>query len=205
MAALAVESGLAFREALRAVSRPLPGLIARNSERVKAWEEKADERLNRIRKLHQKDPQPLLPLAGLVDDALDALEDAADLALAIDELLKDSAKHEELVAAAEEGAELALKSAQLFLKVLHQYSALVRGGAGEELFDTIDELKQTENQGDKLKRACLWKFLSTPEDSRFLFALRGIQERLEEAMNALSRAGFLVHDLAYRAMERNHG
>ncbi len=105
----------------------------------------------------------------------------------------------------EEGAELALESAQLFLRVLYRYRELARGGLGEPLFRTIHALKQAEQRGDVLKRDFRWKFLAAPGDVRTLLALRELGEAIEETINSLCRGGFLVHDLAYAAMEQRNG
>jgi uncharacterized protein Yka (UPF0111/DUF47 family) len=204
LATLAVEAALAARDALRAVTRPMPGLIARSYERVQRWEEKADERLNRIRKLNLKEPQPLLPVAAFVDDAMDALEDLSDLARVLEEHFPARSAPPEMVALLEEAMELALRAAQLFFRVLRHYRELLRGGIGEALFDAIDELKQTEQQGDRLKRSFRWRFLTVPAEPKLLLALQQVQDALEESINAMSRAGFLIHDLAYDAMERSH-
>jgi uncharacterized protein Yka (UPF0111/DUF47 family) len=205
LAGLAVESALTFRDALRSVSRPVPGLIARSHERICAWEERADERLNRIRKIHLKDPQPLLPVGASVDDALDALEDAIDLSHAIEVHAVDGNPPAEMLRMLEQAAETVVQSAQLFYRILHRYRDLVRGGTPETLFDLINELKQAEQSGDRLKREFRWKVLSSRDDPRVLLTLRELGDQVEEAINALKRAGFLVHDLAYTAMERIHG
>ncbi len=223
LAGLAVEASLAFRDAVRAITRPVPGLIQRSYVRIAGWEERADDRLNRIRKLHLKDDQPLLPVAVKVDDALDALEDACDLARSISERSEARSPGGELVSMLEESAELALRSSQLFLRILHRYRELAGGGLGEPLFSAINELKQTEKKGDQLKRSFRWKFLSPPEGvgdgprppaggggdaprgTLTLLALRELQGSVEEAINSLCRGGFLVHDLAYAAMERRNG
>ncbi|MBI4585106.1 MAG: hypothetical protein HY717_13930 [Planctomycetes bacterium] len=128
MASLGVEAGLTLRDALRALSRPNLGLITRSCERIQKWEERADDRLNRIRKLGIKDPQPLLAVAMYVDDAMDAMEDAADLARAFEEHYAGKAITPELLAMIEEGAELALRATQLFYKIIHHYRELVGGG-----------------------------------------------------------------------------
>jgi uncharacterized protein Yka (UPF0111/DUF47 family) len=205
LAGLAVETALSFRDSIRGLTRPIPGLIERNYQRICQWEERADERLGRIRKLHLKEPQALLPVGDYVDDALDALEDAGNLALALEAHFDKRVLPAEMMAMLEEAAELTLRASQLFFRVLHRYRELVRGGIGEALFDEINFLKQTEVEGDKLKRAFRWKFLSMPGDSRVLVTLRELGDEIESALNALSRAGFLIHDLAYAAMERSHG
>jgi uncharacterized protein Yka (UPF0111/DUF47 family) len=202
---LAVESSLTFRDSLRSVTRPVEGLIARGYDRIRRWEERADERLNRIRKIHLKEPQSLLPVGMYVDDALDALEDAADLALALEAIFKETVLPRDLVSLLEQSAEVAVRSAQLFYRILHRYRELVRGGIGEALFDLINELKQAEMAGDKIKREFYWKFLSAAGDLKILFALRDMCEEIESAINAFKRAGFQIHDLAYAAMERIHG
>jgi len=200
-----VEAALTFRDGLRALTRRVDGLIGRSYKRICQWEERADERINRIRKMNLRDPQPLLPVADYVDDALDALEDAANLTMALEAHFDKSTIPAEMISMLEEGAELTLRAAQLFFRVIHRYRELVRGGLGEALFDTINELKQTEVEGDKLKRTFRWKFLSLPGDAKVHIALREVGEEVEDAINALSRAGFLVHDLAYSAMERGRG
>ena len=43
LASLSVEASLAFRDALRTITRPMPGLIARSHGRISGWEERADE------------------------------------------------------------------------------------------------------------------------------------------------------------------
>lgn len=205
LAGLAVEAALTFRDALRSVSRPVPGLIARSHRRICAWEETADERLNRIRKIHLKESQPLLPVGACVDDALDALEDAIDIAHAVESHGADGNLPAETVDLLERGAETAVRAAQLFYRILHRYRELVRGGTPERLFDLINELKQAEGAGDEIKRELRWKLLSSPGDPRVLVTLRELGEHVEEAINSLKRAGFLIHDLAYAAMERIHG
>jgi uncharacterized protein Yka (UPF0111/DUF47 family) len=204
LASLSVEASLAFRDALRTITRPMPGLIGRSHGKISAWEERADDRLNRIRKLHLKEPQPLLPVAEKVDDALDALEDACDLARAVSEGFEPRSLPSELVAMLEEASELALASAQLFLRVFFRYRGLLRGGLGEPLFSMINELKQAEQRGDQIKRTFRWKFLASAEDAKVLLALRELGAALEETLNSLCRGGFLIHDLAYTAMEQRH-
>jgi len=205
LAGLAVEASLAFRDALRAVTRPIPGLIARSHERIARWEERADDRLNRIRKLHLKEPQPLLPVAEMVDDALDSLEDACDLTRALSECFPQGALPGELLAILEESAELSLQSSQLFLRIVHLYRRLVHRGIAEPLFSMINELKIAEQRGDEVKRQFRWKSLPSPADHRLLQLLGELKDREEEAINALSRGGFRIHDLAYAAMENHHG
>ncbi len=214
LASLAVEASLTFRDALRAMTRPVPGLIARCHTRIAAWEARADDRLNRIRKLNLKENQPLLPVSEKIDEALDALEDATDLARSVADRLpqphKDKDPSEarsgtEMVTMLEEAAEVALQSAQLFLRILYRYRELARGGLGEALFRAINDLKQAEQKGDDLKRTFRWKFLAAQGDVRLLLALREVGACIEEAINSLCRGGFLVHDLAYSAMEQRNG
>lgn len=205
LAGLAVECSLTFRDALRSVTRPSRGLIARSHERICRWEERADERLGRIRKVHLKEPQPLLPVGKCVDDALDALEDGGDLALRLEAHLDEGSVPTDLVRILERGAELTVQAAQLFYRIFDRYRALLRGGVPEALFDLINELKKTEQEGDRLKRELRWKFLSSQGDIRLLLTMTELGDKLEESLNALSRAGFLIHDLAYTAMERIQG
>jgi uncharacterized protein Yka (UPF0111/DUF47 family) len=205
VAGLTVEASLAFRDALRAVTRPLPGFISRSHERIARWEERADDRLNRIRKLHLKEPQPLLPVAELVDDTLDALEDACDLTRALSECFPPGSLPGELMAILEESAELNLQSSQLFLRIVHLYRRLVHGGIAEPLFSMINELKIAEQRGDEVKRLFRWKSLPSSIDHRMFQVLGELKDREEEAINALSRGGFRIHDLAYAAMENHHG
>jgi len=205
LASLSVETSLVFRDALRTMTRISPGLISRSHQRIIRWEERADDRLNRIRKLNLREPQPLLPVAEKIDDAMDALEDGCDLARAISGRFDAKALPAELVGMLEESAELALCSAQLFLRTVYQYRELVQGGIGEKLFNTIYRLKQAESRGDQIKRAFRWKFLEAPGDLKMLGALRELQELIEEAINSWCRGAFLIHDLAYTAMESRHG
>jgi uncharacterized protein Yka (UPF0111/DUF47 family) len=205
LAGLAVETALTFRDALRAVTRPSRGLIVRSHARICQWEERADERLNRIRKLHLKEPQPLLAVGACVDDALDALEDAGDLAHAIESHVDVDLLPGELMANLERSAEVTIQSAQLFFRIFHGYRELVRGGMAETLFNLINELKKSEHLGDRLKREFRWKVLSVPGDPRVVLTLRDLSDSIESAINAFRRAGFQIHDLAYSAMERIHG
>ena len=205
LGSLGVEASITFRDAIRAVTRPVAGLVTRAHARICAWEERADDRLNRMRKLHLKEPQPLLPVAEKLDDALDSLEDAGDLAQVLSERLKGEMLPEEMVRLVEEQSELALESAQLFLRSLYRYRELLRGGLGEPLFASINELKQAEQRADTVKRSFRWKFLEAPGDAKAHMALRELHERIEEAINSLCRGGFLIHDLAYAAMEQRHG
>ncbi len=205
LAGLAVEAALTFRDALRSVSRPVAGLIARSHARITSWEERADERLNRIRKIHLKEPQPLLPVGVCVDDALDALEDAIDIARAMEARGAEGTLPGGIFQIIERAAEVTLQAAQLFYRIFHRYRELVRGGTPEKLFDLINELKQAEQTGDQLKRDFRWKILSCDGDPRVLITLRELSERVEEAINSLKRAGYLIHDLAYTAMERVQG
>lgn len=205
LSVLGVETAITFRDSLRCVTRPVEGLIARNFDRISRWEQRADERLNRIRKIHLKEPQSLLPVGMLVDDALDALEDAADIALALEAKFDARALPRNLIAMLERGAELTVRAAQLFHRVVHRYRELVRGGIGEALFDLINDLKQAEVEGDKLKRDFHWTFLSAEGDLKILLTLRELLAKQETALNAFGRAAFLIHDLAYAAMEQIHG
>ena len=136
---------------------------------------------------------------------MDSLEDAGDLAQVLSERLKGEKLPEEMVRLVEEQSELALESAQLFLRSLYRYRELLRGGLGEPLFASINELKQAEQRADVVKRSFRWKFLEAPGDAKAHMALRELHERIEEAINSLCRGGFLIHDLAYAAMEQRHG
>ncbi len=190
---LVVESAMTVRDMLRALSRGDHEFVKRSATRVNRWEEESDVILNGIRK-GKRDHNlktPALTPAVFIDDAQDALEEAAHVLL----LIEPETLPGELRFGLEEAADLSVRAAQEGYKAVAAAEGTFDApGYLEDFSHSIDRLDTISHTAQSLRRDFRRTLLSAPDlGSAFTLLVVTLANELTKAARSLARAGFALH------------
>lgn len=195
-ASLALEIATGIRDALLLAGQPEAGeAFARNSQRAKKWERRADDVVNRARAMARRSDRAEF-YRGLIeaaDDIADELEEAAfHLALTpADE--SAGALH----AALRPLAGLAVESVQEYLKAVETARTLHRGSPREDTQDFLEAIHRImtlESRSDEVHRAAKSLVPARTGDFGSLFGFIECAANLEAANDALMHSGLELRD-----------
>jgi uncharacterized protein Yka (UPF0111/DUF47 family) len=193
-ASFALEIAAGIRDAL--VSPSSGGeAIARNAQRAKAWEHRADELVNaaRAQARQSERAQSYRDLIEVADDIVDELEEGAfHLAL----VPRDGAG-EAMCAALRPLAALAVESVQEYLKAVETARTLHRGSPREDTQDFLEAIHRImtlERRSDDVHRAAKSLVPSQPGGYGALFGYIECARNLEAATDALMHTALNLRD-----------
>lgn len=203
-ASLLVEVAMSVEESLASLARGQdPGLPERAAVRAKSWEKSADEIVARVRTLTRRSTSSLLfrDLVGIVDDAIDALEDAAfSLKLA-----SEHVRARTTFAALDELARIATEASQEFLKCVHTIGLLGPASREEEMqefltsADRVASLEESCDVALRNVRQQVWSGAADFKDSALALEVAG---HIERSSNHLKRAAYTIKDDVFERLNR---
>jgi uncharacterized protein Yka (UPF0111/DUF47 family) len=170
-------------------------LAARNAVRAKRWEKDSDEIVARVRSITRRAESSSLfrSLVGVMDDAVDALEDAAfSLTLGADHV-----RSPKILATLSGLSQLARESAQEFLKSVQAIGLLGPSSREEEMqgfLASTDRVFSLEEACDAALRGARQSIWSESTDFKEASLALEIAGYIESSTNYLKRAAFTVKD-----------
>jgi uncharacterized protein Yka (UPF0111/DUF47 family) len=174
-------------------------MFARNAERAKDWESRADELVNRARGVTgQADPADFF--RSIVEDADDVTDELEDAAFNLT-LLPPSAQGLQAEAGLQELGELLVRGTQEYVKVVESARHVRRGGLREDVQDFlagIHRIQEIEHDTDEAQRAIKRELVGSIADPRTLYMLLGVARNLEQAADALMHCGMRMRDHVLR-------
>ena len=188
--ALAIEIAAAVRDGLMGV-----GSYEGVARRAKGWEHRGDELVVLARELGRRSEQAAL-LSQLVakgDDALDALEDAAFHL----PLLRAERINAEAMKPLGLLAELALQSAQEYLKAVEGARELGRGAPRadvQEFLRAVHLIVEYEQKSDDAERAVHVVLAGQNTEARDLFVIAEVARGLEAATDSFLHSALALRD-----------
>jgi uncharacterized protein Yka (UPF0111/DUF47 family) len=195
-AALIVEIASGIRDSLlQARSADFTEQLARNSERAKAWEHRADELVNRARDAakHAESSEFFRAIVEAADDVADELEDAAFHLT----LLASSPQRPTLYEKLHTLGDLLVQGAQEYLKAVETARHVRRGGAREDTQDfleAIHRIMQMERRTDEAQRGVKIALARGADGFRELYVLTETAKNLEQAADGLMHCGLRTRD-----------
>jgi uncharacterized protein Yka (UPF0111/DUF47 family) len=203
-ASLLVELAMSVEESIASLTQGLGAELAeRGAFRAKGWEKSADEIVARVRTITRRSATPPLfrDLVGIVDDAIDALEDAAfSLKLATDQV-----RSPDTYAALGALAHLATEASQEFLKCVHTIGLLGPASREEEMQEFLtssDRVASLEEQCDVTLRAVrqqVWSGNYGFKEGALALEVAG---HVEHATNHLKRAAYTIKDDVFERLNQ---
>jgi len=169
--------------------------FARSAARAKQLESQADDIVRAIRSTvqHIAGTEIFRRIVEIADDAADALEDATFLAA----LTVDSEVTAQVPAALVELAKLVLDGAESYQRAVAAAPLVHRGGGRDPVqnfLEAADHLVTVEHQTDARERDVTVALMGSAIDCRHLYLVGAIAHHLEEAADALLRAGLTLRD-----------
>jgi uncharacterized protein Yka (UPF0111/DUF47 family) len=195
-AAFALEIAAGIRDALvNAGSDSGVEAIARNAQRAKSWEHRADELVNaaRAQARQSERARSYRDLIEVADDIVDELEEAAfHLAL-----VPRDANGEAMCLSLRPLAALAVESVQEYLKAVETARTLHRGSPREDTQDFLEAIHRImtlERRSDEIHRAAKALVPSLPGGFGALFGFMECARNLEAATDALMHTALQLRD-----------
>jgi uncharacterized protein Yka (UPF0111/DUF47 family) len=195
-AALAVEIAGGVRDSLLHLrTASAAAVFARNAERAKEWESRADELVNRARSVtSQAVPTDFFrSVVETADNVADELEDAAfNLTL-----LPPLHEHTDGQSGLSALGELVVHGTQEYVKAVESARHVRRGGAREDVQDFlagIHRIQKIEHDADEAQRSIKRELLGGACEPRALFTLLAIARNLEQAADALMHCAMQLRD-----------
>jgi uncharacterized protein Yka (UPF0111/DUF47 family) len=163
---------------------------SRFAKRAMAWEARADQLLNEARDDIKRFNRPpsLARVLNYADDAVDELEEAASLT----DLLALVATDAEAMVHLARCSDLALGSAQEFIKCIECAATITRADVRDDLDDFLQALERLiaiEHQADDLIRVLRRYLVSSAVEHRAIYLLHQLSLALETATDAYTHAG----------------
>jgi len=203
-ASLLVELATSVEDSLSALAEGAgPDLAERGATRAKGWEKSADEIVVRVRTITRRSDSPDLfrDLVGTVDDAVDALEDAAFSLKLATEHVRTKAVFTELVGI----ARIATEASQEFLKSIHTIGLLGPASREEDMQDFLasaDRVASLEESCDVALRTARQRIWSGGVDFRECALALEVAGHLEQSTNHLKRAAYTIKDDVFERLNR---
>lgn len=195
-AALSIEIAAGIRDGLLGARAPESAeLFARNAQRAKQWEHRADELVNQARGMVRRSERAdfYRDLIETADDIADELEEAAFHLTLLTPGEADAALYGPLSAL----AGLVVAGTQEYLKALETTRTIQRGGPREdvqEFLEAIHRIMTTERHSDDAQRAVKTTLVASPADNRQFYAFAECARNLEAAADALMHSGLQLRD-----------
>ena len=199
-AALTVEIAGGLRDSLLQLrTADTDTVFARNAERAKEWESRADELVNRARGMAgQADPADFF--RSIVEDADDIADELEDAAFNLT-LLPPAERGPQADAGLQGLSELLVQGTQEYVKVVESARHVRRGGLREDVQDFlagIHRIQEIEHDTDEAQRAIKRKLMGSVVDPRALYMFLGVARNLEQAADALMHCGMRMRDHVLR-------
>ena len=198
-ASLIVETAGVVRDSLLYIAyKGDPDLVLRNSKRAKGWESQADEFVNRVRTISKRIKNAGLfeKLISHMDDAIDALEDAAFSA----SLTPQVGISRKILGSLETMAGIVLKSSQEFLKTIYAYQCSTRIYTLNEMqafFGSAAQVISLERTCDEAFREANRVIFEDSTDFKEVMLARDLAGKIEEASNSLMLSAFTIRERAF--------
>jgi len=175
----------------------------RGALRAKAWEKSADEIVVRVRTITRRSGSPALfrDLVGIVDDAIDALEDAAYSLKLATEHVRSTAVFTALVGM----ARIATEASQEFLKSIHTIGLLGPASREEEMqeflasADRVASLEESCDVALRTARQGIWSGSTDFRESALALEVAG---HIEQSTNHLKRAAYTIKDDVFERLNQ---
>jgi uncharacterized protein Yka (UPF0111/DUF47 family) len=203
-ASLLVELATSVQESLLALERGEgPEHAERGALRAKAWEKSADEIVVRVRTITRRSGSPALfrDLVGIVDDAIDAIEDAAYSLKLATEHVRSTAVYAVLAGM----AGIATEASQEFLKSIHTIGLLGPASREEEMQEFLtsaDRVASLEESCDIALRTARQGIWSSSADFRESALALEVAGHLEHSTNHLKRAAYTIKDDVFERLNQ---
>jgi uncharacterized protein Yka (UPF0111/DUF47 family) len=170
-------------------------VFARNAERAKEWESRADELVIRARNSTSRaDPSNFFrSIVEAADNVADELEDAA-----FNLTLVPPAKHAPGAdARLQELGELLVQGTREYVKIVESARHVRRGGLRDDVQDFlagIHRIQEIEHDADEAQRGIKRELIGSVADPRALFVLLEVVRNLERAADTLMHCGLRMRD-----------
>ena len=194
-AALVVESAMALRDLLmHGPASEGRASAERTARRAKDWESRADQLVTETRELVKRagTSDALRRVLEEADNAIDDLEEGTFLLT-----LPPVATAESLCRTQQQLAALVVAACSEWVKAVESARHVHRGGPREDLQDflaAVDRIASLEHEGDLSERATTAALLLHAQDFRQLHVFTTLAGQLEDATDALMRAGLMLRD-----------
>ena len=203
-ASLLVELATSVQESLLALESGEGSEHAeRGALRAKGWEKSADEIVVRVRTITRRSGSPALfrDLVGIVDDAIDALEDAAYSLKLATEHVRSTAVYAALAGM----ARIATEASQEFLKSVHTIGLLGPASREEEMqeflasADRVASLEESCDIALRTARQGIWSGSTDFRESALALEVAG---HIEQSTNHLKRAAYTIKDDVFERLNQ---
>jgi uncharacterized protein Yka (UPF0111/DUF47 family) len=195
-AALVVEIATSVRDGLlKARAGGALDYLERNAKRAKKWEKKADSLVNKARTMEKRTQgaEVFVNLLRTSDDVADSLEEVAFLLT----LVPADGWSGELFEPLQDLSELVVKGSREYLKAVENARHVQKGTSREEMQDflqAVDHLITIEHETDDEHRKVKSAMTKTAKDFKQLHLFSETARNIEEAADALMRAGLMLRD-----------
>jgi uncharacterized protein Yka (UPF0111/DUF47 family) len=203
-ATLTVEVATAVRDTLLWIERGASGENRPDvSARVKGWESDADIIVSQVRALsHRVETAEFYAvLITMMDDAIDALEEAAFFTRMVGGHVRSVKIQKSLTLLAEDS----LSASRELLKALYAAEEVQARGSREDLqefLEAIDRVASLEHSADEGLRKMSDLIFMESTDYKELRAAFECGRMIEESTNALMKAGFILRDSLLEQLNR---
>jgi uncharacterized protein Yka (UPF0111/DUF47 family) len=203
-ASLLVELATSVEESISALAEGADtDLTDRAALRAKGWEKNADDIVVRVRTITRRTGSPALfrDLVGIVDDAIDALEDAAFSLKLFAGHVRTPNLYRELGGI----ARIATQASQEFLKSVHTIGLLGPASREAEMQDFLasaDRVASLEEGCDIALRTARQRIWSDGADFRESALALEVAGHIERSTNHLKRAAYTIKDDVFERLNR---
>jgi len=203
-ASLLVELATSVQESLVTLEAGLGSEHAeRGALRAKGWEKSADEIVVRVRTITRRSGSAALfrDLVGIVDDAIDALEDAAYSLKLATEHVRSTAFFGVLAGM----ARIATEASQEFLKSVHTIGLLGPASREEEMQEFLasaDRVASLEESCDIALRTARQGIWAGSTDFREIALALEVAGHIEQSTNHLKRAAYTIKDDVFERLNQ---
>ncbi len=176
---------------------------ARNAQKVRAWEDRADELAGKIRTLSRRIEEAsfFAALINASDDALDHLEEASFFAT----LILPYAGSREVRADLCTMAEIAQRCSREFLKALISAREVHKSYSREEIQDFLtasDSMIGMEKECGEARRKTVQRILREGEGNKEFLVYFELARSIEASINSLTKAAGIAHDNILESIRR---
>ena len=195
-----IEIAAAVRDGLTQVVNDDIDSVHRNAERARKWESRADSLLNKGRQLIRRTnaPRDFEAVLSNADDAADALEDATFLLTQTSKVDIPPELFEPLLGL----AELSNGCAMEHLKVIENAKTVRYGSQAdmEDFLQSVDRVTTIEHEADDDLRVVTAALLKSSKDSRQIYLLSAIANKIEDATDSFIKAALILKDYTIEEM-----
>ncbi len=176
---------------------------ARGAQKVRVWEDRADELMSKIRTLSRRIEEAsfFAELINASDDALDHLEEASFYTT----LILPGAGSREVRADLCTMAEIAQRCSQEFLKSIISAREVHKGYSREEIQDFLmasDSMIGMGKECGEARRKTVQRILREDEGDKEFLVYFELARSIEASTNSLTKAADIMHDNILESMRR---